>query len=82
MNVIHWGQAKRLPEFKQESYYDVSFFEVPFEGTYSWGAMTNALQRKLGSQSFGKFGGGTTYSVEGEVRPGVIKVSASYAIGD
>jgi hypothetical protein len=82
-NVIHTAADRTyLVRTSQSAWYDHSFVIYPFTGTFNAGKMHDALRKKFGRASYGKFGGGESIGKIELVGPGWIEVEHIYHIGD
>lgn len=82
MGTIQWNKRTQVAT-KQSSWYDHTYFDVPFTGAVDLPKMRSALVGRLTHQFLNKFGGQVHVGVvELAHTPGVLRVEQLYSIGD
>lgn len=80
MGTIHWGK-KVLVATKQSSWYDHSFWDIPYSGEADLPKMVSAITKARTHQFLGNFGGQTHVGEVSLLPDNKLRVETMYSIG-
>jgi hypothetical protein len=78
--VLKWGK-KQIIDGNQSSYYDHTWYEVPFSGEFNAGAIRTALSKRYPNTG-NYFGGYTTVGNVSQMNSEFVKVELVYHVGN